>query len=121
MGSRKWALVRSPVLARERVPLGLGHVLVRSPKWALVRSQVLARERVPLGLSHVLSRRLKQTLGLPAVRGGQQGPGVEGTRRETREAPPMKCQRYTLKSSHVLTLLDYYKLAALLVTGISAP
>ena len=30
--------------------LGTGHVLLRSHEWALARSQVLARERVPLGL-----------------------------------------------------------------------
>ena len=36
----------------------------------LARSPVLARERVPLEPLHVLSRRPIQTLGLPAVRGG---------------------------------------------------
>jgi hypothetical protein len=34
-----------------------------------------------------------KTLGLSAVRGGQQVPGVGGIRREVRGSPPMKCQQ----------------------------
>ena len=122
--SPKWTPLRSPVLARERVPLGLGHVLCRSlnrgplrsqvlarervplglvfhmlfrsPTWTLARSPVLAREPVPLELVHVLSRRPLQTLGLPAVRGGQQVPEVGGIRRQTRGAPQMKFDNKSL-------------------------
>ena len=80
-----WAPARSQVLARERVPLGLPHVLVRSLTRAPAHSPVLARERVPLGLEHGLLRRLSQTMGLPAVRGGQQVPrGGSITPRTTR-------------------------------------
>jgi hypothetical protein len=46
------------------------HVLSSSLLRTLASSQVLARERVPLELVHVLLRRHLQTLGLPAVRGG---------------------------------------------------
>ena len=87
--SHEWAPARSQVLARERVALGLRHVPLRSRKWALARSPVLARERVPLELVHVPSRRLLPPLGLPAVHGGQQVPGLGGIRQELREAPPM--------------------------------
>jgi len=39
--------------AREQPSLEYTDVLYRSRKWAIARSSVLARERVPLGLEHV--------------------------------------------------------------------
>ena len=56
--------------ASERPYLECKHVRLRSHKWTLARSPVLARERVPLVVRHVLLRRPIQTLGLSAVRGG---------------------------------------------------
>jgi len=81
--------------AREQPCLGYMDVLLRSPSWTLARSQVLARKRVPLGpgRGHVLLGRPTQTLGLPAVRGGQQVPEVGGIRQGIRGAPPMKWEQ----------------------------
>ena len=51
---------------------------------------------MPLELPHVPLRRRTQTLGLPAVRGGQQVPGVGDIRQETRGAPQMKYHAFVL-------------------------
>ena len=75
------------------VSLELEHVLFRSHEWTIARSPVLARERVPLGLVHVQFRSQLQTMGLSAVRGGQQVPGVGDIRQDVREAPTVKWEQ----------------------------
>jgi hypothetical protein len=59
---------------------------IPQPEWTPARSQVLARERVPLELERALTPPIR-TLGLPAVRGGQQVPRVGVDTPGVREAP----------------------------------